>query len=112
MKFQNAILVLLVTSSLQSWFNEVLVLADKVPGDGNAQVSAQQAVVGSELPGLPVRTSKGEEDMKHPDMVYGHDQELGKYAPITIRPANYSAHFSKKSGQCHKKNIFLRCCGC
>ena len=89
-----------------------MVLADKVPGNGEAQVAAQQAGVGSELPGLPVRTFKGEEDMKHPDMAYGHDKELGKYAPITIGPANYSAHFSKESGQCHNKTFFLRCCGC
>ena len=47
-----------------------------------------------------MRTSKGEEDMKHPKMVYGHEKELEKYAPITVRPANYSAHFSKESGQC------------
>ena len=75
-----------------------MVLADDVPGDSNAQVAAQQAGVGSELPGLPVRTSKGEEDMKHPSMVYGHDQDLGNYTPITVHPANYSAHFSKESG--------------
>ena len=107
MKFQNTVLVLLVATFLRSWVNEVMVLADQVPSNSEAQVAAQQTGVGSELPGLPVRTSKGEEDMKHPNMVYGHDKELGKYAPITVRPANYSAHFSKESGQCQNKTKFL-----
>ena len=33
-------------------------------------------------------------------MVYGHNENLSQFAPITIRPANYSAHFAKESGQC------------
>ena len=112
MKFQNTFLVLLVAASLRSWVNEVLVLADQVPSNNEAQVAAQKAGVGSELPGLTVRTSKGEKDMKHPNMVYGHEKELEKFAPITVRPANYSAHFSKESGQCQNKYIFLYWCGC
>ena len=55
---------------------------------------------GPKLPGLPVRTSKGEKDMKDPKMVYGHNENLSQFAPITVRPANYSAHFAKESGQC------------
>ena len=47
-----------------------------------------------------MRTSKGEKDMKDLKMVYGHNENLSQFAPITVRPANYSAHFAKESGQC------------
>ena len=73
-------------------------LADQVSSGNEAETTAQTAGVGSDLPGLPVRTSKGEKDMKHPKMVYGHNDNLAQFAPITIRPANYSAHFAKESG--------------
>ena len=113
MKFQNTVLVLLVATSLRSWVNEVIVLADQVPSNGEAQVAAQQAGVGSELPGLPVRTSKGEEDMKHPDMLYGHDKELGKYAPLSPSGQPTIQYISPKNQVSVKyKTIFLRCCGC
>ena len=99
MKFQNTILVLLVASSLRVWINDVLVMAEQAPR-ADTETAAQTAGVGSKLPGLPVRTSKGEKDMKDPKMVYGHNENLSQFAPITVRPANYSAHFAKESGQC------------
>ena len=113
MKFHSTFLVLLVASTFRTWFTDVLVQASQTPSN-----EAKPAGVGSELPGLPVRTSKGEKDMKHPKMVYGHQKELEKFAPITVRPSNYSAHFSKESGQCQvthsevsSKHIFLLCHG-
>ena len=99
MKFHITVLVLLTASSLRVWVDNVLVQASQAPRS-EAETAAQSSGVGSKLPGLPVRTLKGEKDMKHPKMVYGHEKELEKYAPITVRPANYSAHFSKESGQC------------
>ena len=99
MKFHITILVLLIASSLRVWVDNVLVLASQAPRN-EAETAAQSAGVGSKLPGLPVRTSKGEKDMKDPKMVYGHNENLSQFAPITIRPANYSAHFAKESGQC------------
>ena len=93
--------------------------APQVASDVAAQTAGDRD--GPKLPGLPVRTSKGEKDMKDPKMVYGHNENLAQYAPITVRPANYSAHFAKESGQCKKmilssfltnKHIFLRCIGC
>ena len=117
MKFHITFLVLLIASNLRAWFSDVLVQASQAPRS-EAETAAQSAGVGSKLPGLPVRTSKGEKDMKHPKMVYGHNEDLAKFAPITIRPANYSAHFSKESGQCQvthsdmsSKHFFLHCFG-
>ena len=97
MKFHITVLVLLIASNLRVWVDNVLVQASQAPRS-EAETAAQSLGVGSKLPGLPVRTSKGEKDMKHPKMVYGHNEDLAKFAPITIRPANYSAHFSKESG--------------
>ena len=79
-------------------------MAEQAPQD-TSDVAAQTAGErdGPKLPGLPVRTSKGEKDMKDPKMVYGHDENLAQYAPITVRPANYSAHFAKESGQCKRR---------
>ena len=91
MKFHITILVLLIASSLRVWVDNVLVLASQAPRN-EAETAAQSSGVGSKLPGLPVRTSK------HPKMVYGHNDNLAQFAPITIRPANYSAHFAKESG--------------
>ena len=101
MKFQYTILVLLIASSLRVWVNDVLVMAEQTPrteSDTAAQTAGDRG--GPKLPGLPVRTSKGEKDMKDPKMVYGHNENLSQFAPITVRPANYSAHFAKESGQC------------
>ena len=99
MKFHITILVLLIASSLRVRIDNVLVLAEQAPRT-ESETEAQTAGVGSKLPGLPVRTSKGEKDMKDPKMVYGHNENLSQFAPITVRPANYSAHFAKESGQC------------
>ena len=122
MEFQYTILVLLVASNLRVWVDHVAVMAEQAPqvaSDVAAQTAGDRD--GPKLPGLPVRTSKGEKDMKDPKMVYGHNENLAQYAPITVRPANYSAHFAKESGQCKKmilssfltnKHIFLRCIGC
>ena len=103
MEFQYTILVLLVASNLRVWMDHVAVMAEQAP-QATSDVAAQTAGDrdGPKLPGLPVRTSKGEKDMKDPKMVYGHDENLAQYAPITVRPANYSAHFAKESGQCKK----------
>ena len=121
MEFQYTILVLLVASNLRVWMDHVMVMAEQTPqttSDTAAQTAGDRD--GPKLPGLPVRTSKGEKDMKDPKMVYGHDENLSQYAPITVRPANYSAHFAKESGQCKRlifqvfstnKHIFLRCIG-
>ena len=75
-------------------------MAEQTPRT-NSDTAAQTAGDrdGPKLPGLPVRTSKGEKDMKDPKMVYGHN------APITVRPANYSAHFAKESGQCRENRL-------
>ena len=120
MEFQYTILVLLVASNLRVWMDHVTVMAEQTP-QATSDVAAQTAGDRDrpKLPGLPVRTSKGEKDMKDPKMVYGHDENLSQYAPITVRPANYSAHFAKESGQCKddiiqfstNKHIFLRCIG-
>ena len=120
MEFQYTILVLLVASNLRVWMDHVTVMAEQTPrttSDTAAQTAGDRD--GPKLPGLPVRTSKGEKDMKDPKMVYGHNENLSQYAPITVRPANYSAHFAKESGQCRdcffkflmNKHIFLRCIG-
>ena len=106
MEFQYTILVLLVASNLRVWMDHVMVMAEQTPqttSDTAAQTAGDRD--GPKLPGLPVRTSKGEKDMKDPKMVYGHDENLSQYAPITVRPANYSAHFAKESGQCKKINF-------
>ena len=98
MKFQYTILVLLIASSLRVWVNDVLVMAEQTPrteSDTAVQTAGDRG--GPKLPGLPVRTSKGEKDMKDPKMVYGHNENLSQFAPITVRPANYSAHFAKES---------------
>ena len=105
MEFQYTILVLLVASNLRVWLDHVMVMAEQTPqptSDTAAQTAGDRD--GPKLPGLPVRTSKGEKDMKDPKMVYGHEN-LSQYAPITVRPANYSAHFAKESGQCKKINF-------
>ena len=78
MKFHNTFLVLLVATAFRAWLTDVLVQANQVPGSIEAETAAQSAGVGSELSGLPVRTSKGEKDMKHPKMIYGHEKELEK----------------------------------
>ena len=66
MKFHSTFLVLLVATTFRTWFTDVLVQASQVSSSNEAETAAQTAGVGSELPGLPVRTSKGEKDMKHP----------------------------------------------
>ena len=97
MQYSATILVLLVALSLRTWMDQLVVLAEDIPHDEDAPIASPPT--GTELPGMPVRTSKGEEDMKHPSIVYGHNPGLSQYTPITVRPANYSAHFSKESGQ-------------
>ena len=97
MQFSATILVLLTALSLRTWVDNLTVLAEDIPRDEDAPIASPRT--GTELPGIPVRTSKGEEDMQHPSIVYGHNQDLSQYAPITVRPANYSAHFSKESHQ-------------
>ena len=82
MKFHITILVLLVASSLRVWINDVLVMAEQAPR-ADTETAAQTAGVGPKLPRLPVRTSKGEKDMKDPKMVYGHNENLSQFAPIT-----------------------------
>ena len=82
MKFHSTFLVLLVATTFRAWVTDVLVLADQVSSGNEAETAAQTAGVGPNLPGLPVRTSNGEKDM-----VYGHEKELEKCAPITVRPA-------------------------
>ena len=106
MEFQYTILVLLVASNLRVWVDDVTVMAEQTPrtnSDTAAQTTGDRD--GPKLPGLPVRTSKGEKDMKDPKMVYGHNENLSQFAPITVRPANYSAHFAKESGQCKENRL-------
>ena len=85
MEFQYTILVLLVASNLRVWLDHVAVMAEQAPQD-TSDVAAQTAGErdGPKLPGLPVRTSKGEKDMKDPKMVYGHDENLAQYAPCLL----------------------------
>ena len=63
MKFHSTFLVLLVATTFRAWITDILVLADQVSSGNEAETAAQTAGVGSDLPGLPVRTSKGEKDI-------------------------------------------------
>ena len=102
MKFHSTFLALLVATTFRTWFTDILIQAGQVSSSNEAETAAQTA--GSDLPGLPVRTSKGEKDMKHPKMVYGHEKELEKYAPIS----SYLQGIRSVSD----KHIFLHCLGC